>query len=175
LTGEHPLRLHVVGDAKTNAAARILGKAAQRYQARGWKRTRKAQDVWTYTHAWRQVDRSSWGPDISVLASCETVEQAGWALSLGYAPALVVVEKHPADGKAWVAERRVMVGGGKGLTVIPCPAQTREEVQCVDCKLCWNDDWLKRERKAIGFEVHGSGAGRAARAVKTAELIQIGG
>src|SRR5207248_895946 len=31
LTGDRLLRLHVVGDARTKAAARVLGAAAQRY------------------------------------------------------------------------------------------------------------------------------------------------
>src|ERR1700722_11786350 len=35
LTGDRLLRLHVVGDARTDAAARTLGKAAQRYAKRG--------------------------------------------------------------------------------------------------------------------------------------------
>src|SRR2546421_8042285 len=35
LTGDRLLRLHVVGDARTDAAARELGAAARRYNARG--------------------------------------------------------------------------------------------------------------------------------------------
>lgn len=35
LTGDRLLRLHIVGDARTDAAARVLGKAAVRYSARG--------------------------------------------------------------------------------------------------------------------------------------------
>jgi hypothetical protein len=37
LSGELPLRLHVVGDCRTDAAARVVGKAAARYLRR-WRR-----------------------------------------------------------------------------------------------------------------------------------------
>src|SRR5262249_44299407 len=68
LTGDRPLRLHVVGDARTPLAARILAEAAEEYRKRG------GRPAWTYTHAWRAVPRECWG-DVSVLASCETTEQ----------------------------------------------------------------------------------------------------
>ena len=45
LTGDRPLRLHVVGDCRTPLAARIVARAAERYGARG------GRQVWTYTHA----------------------------------------------------------------------------------------------------------------------------
>jgi hypothetical protein len=103
--------------------------------------------IWTYTHSWRQVKRSSWGRAISVLASCEALEQARAAMKRGYAAAVVVV-RHPQGGKAW-RDRET------GIRVIPCPEQTRGIV-CTSCRLCWREKWLKESRTVIGFEVHGS-------------------
>lgn len=153
LSGQRPMRLHVVGDARTTAAARILAAAANRYMAKA------GQVVWTYTHAWRTVARRAWDK-ISVLASTEQLSDAKLAMRQGYAVA-VVVAQHPVDGKAWV-------DGETGLKVIPCPAQTRQAVQCVDCKLCWRDGWLRESGAVIAFESHGY------RKRMVAELVQIG-
>src|SRR5262249_13878427 len=113
LTGDRLLRLHVVGDARTTAAARKLGAAARRYTARG-NTPRHGRKVWTYTHAWRTVSRDSWGDAVSVLASVETVREARDAMARGYAAAVVVAaferpSAYPIDGTA----------------VVPCPHQTR--------------------------------------------------
>ena len=81
------------------------------------------------------------------------------AMSAGYAAALVV-DKHPEDGRAYKVGDIVMV---------PCPAQTKKDVQCVDCKLCWRDEWLLEAKRCITFEAHGSGAKKV-----RAALIQIG-
>lgn len=140
LSGKRALRLHVSGDSRTFVNARIVANAAERYMARG------GQKVWSYTHAWRDVAREAWGA-VSVLASCESLDDAAQALDEGYAPA-VVVDAHPADGKA----SRV---NAHGIKLIPCPAQTRDDVTCADCKLCWNDDMLRSRRAAIAFAAHG--------------------
>lgn len=134
LDGDKPLRLHVVGDTRQNKAAAILAKAAASYR----------NVVWTYTHAWRTVRRSSWGR-ISVLASVEGWLGAMRAWRRGYAPAMVV-DRFPTNGKAY------RVGGWK---VVPCPAQTRGRT-CVECKLCFRDSFLHSHRIVIAFEAHGS-------------------
>src|SRR5207302_5585852 len=87
LTGDRLLRLHVVGDARTDAAARVLGAAADRYSRRG-NAPRHGRKVWAYTHAWRTVARASWGDAVSVLASVETVREAREAMQAGYAAAV---------------------------------------------------------------------------------------
>ena len=104
-----PLRLHVAGDCRTDETAQIVSAAAERYS----KRNR--QGSWTYTHAWRAVERASWGA-VSVLASCETPDQAVEASEQGYAAALVVSE-YPNGRKAWTLPT--------GQTAIPCPQTTR--------------------------------------------------
>src|SRR5262249_41254139 len=129
LTGDRLLRLHVVGDAKTEAAARELGAAARRYSARG-NAPRRGKKVWTYTHAWRTVAREAWGDSVSVLASVETVREAREAMAAGYAAAVVVA--------AFEQESAYHIDG---TTVLPCPNQTRG-VTCRDCGLCRDDERL---------------------------------
>lgn len=159
LTGDRPLRLHVVGDCRTPAAARIVAAACERYKQRSnpWKAPRPTplmralghppaeQDVWTYTHAWRDVERTDWG-SVSVLASCETAAQAEEAHARGYAVALIVPQ-FAQDGAYDLP--------GTLLRVIPCPWQTRG-VTCRECRLCWDSERLHREGLVIGFAAHGS-------------------
>lgn len=132
VTKERPLRLHTVGDCASDEAARIVSAAAARYMEQG------GGQVWTYTHAWRDVARESWGT-VSVLASCETGYDTGHARSLGYAPA-IVVEQFESDKLA----------GG----ILPCPAQTRGRA-CTSCRLCFHDLRILDRGYAIGFELHG--------------------
>jgi len=131
----HPLRLHVSGDATTNFRAAQMARGAAVWPG----------PVWSYTHAWRDVSRKSWGI-VSVLASCESASEVAEALDAGYAPALVV-SHHPADGRATRNE--------DGIKMIPCPSQTRN-VSCADCKLCWDDEMLIAQRACITFSAHGS-------------------
>jgi hypothetical protein len=143
LSGDRPLRLHVVGDCRTNGAARVVGEAAARYRRRG------GRPVWTYTHAWRRVARASWGDAVSVLASCERPEDAAEAMRQEYAAALVV-ERFQCDAAYQCGP----------VKVLPCPNQTRG-VQCRDCRLCWDDTRLRDAGLVIGFEAHGPGRRRA--------------
>lgn len=131
----HPLRLHVVGDCATPRRAAVLSGACANWPG----------PVWTYTHAWRTVPRESWGK-VSVLASCESMWDAKQAITDGYAPAVVVPE-HPADGKAYP--------GPHGLTVIPCPSQTRD-IPCDRCRLCWRDAALLQRGAVIALAAHGA-------------------
>lgn len=146
LKGDVPLRLHVGGDARTPDAASVVGEAAQRYAGRG------GQPVFTFTHAWRTVQRRAWGASVSVLASVETTAEARRAMARGYAAA-ITVPSHPADGKAWRA--------GK-LRVIPCPEQTKGRT-CAQCRLCMDAGALRRRGAVIAFAMHGSGNKRGRR------------
>jgi len=110
LTGRFPLRLHVVGDCKTDYAATTVSSAADEHRAKF------GNAVWTYTHAWRDVARASWG-NVSVLASCETIQETVEAMAKGYAAALVL----PAH-KQLTAWREPT--SSSHVTVIPCPEQT---------------------------------------------------
>jgi hypothetical protein len=158
LTGDRLLRLHIVGDARTDAAARVLGKAAARYRARG-NAPRIGKKVWGYTHAWRTVARESWGDAVSILASVETVRDARKAMELGYAAAVVVANferenAYPIDG----------------VTVVPCPEQTRG-VTCRDCGLCRDDERLRAAGLVIAFEAHGTGAGNMRKTLRSLPVL----
>jgi hypothetical protein len=139
------LRLHVSGDCTTNTAAKTISAAANRWLKRGGKR------VWSYTHAWRNVKRESWGK-INVLASMESPVDGIKAIRRGYAPALVVGSF--ASDKAFIA---------KGIRWIPCPAQTKDNVTCQDCKLCHDTDKLIERKAGIAFAAHGVQKNKAKR------------
>lgn len=138
LKGWMPLRLHIVGDCPDDETTQILSAAAARY------RTRHNAPVWTYTHAWREVDRASWG-QVSVLASCETPDDVDEAHARGYAAALVV-DTHPSSSRYEL----------DGVEVIPCPQQTQPGTTCESCLLCSRDDYLRQSRRVIGFAAHGA-------------------
>lgn len=158
LTGDRLLRLHVVGDARTDAAARVLGAAADRYSRRG-NTPRKGRKVWTYSHAWRTVSRESWGHSVSVLASVETVRDAREAMAKGYAAA-VVVSSFERDSAYQI----------DGVTVVPCPNQT-QDITCRDCGLCRDDERLRSAGLVIAFEAHGSGAGSMRQTLRSLPVI----
>lgn len=145
-SADRHLRLHVAGDSTTDEGTRLIAAACMNYMFRG------GRFVWTYTHAWRTVDRAAWG-SVSVLASCETADDVRAAWGRGYAAALTV---------GWFASRRAYPAPEPNIDiqVIPCPAQTRGRT-CTDCRLCFDDSRLRERRLVIGFEVHGSGKRKA--------------
>lgn len=135
LPGIGPLRLHIVGDCRTNEAARIVSEAADEY------RDRSGRNVWTYTHAWRVVDRASWGR-VSVLASCETEQDIADATARGYATELT---RSHTDLPRTVA----------GLRTIACPQQTGMQRDCESCGLCAKDSKLNG-KAIIVLNPHGA-------------------
>jgi hypothetical protein len=151
LSGKRDLRLHVAGDCTTNKIAGIVSGAAEKYK------TKHNKKVYTYTHAWRNVDRSSWN-SVSVLASTETTHDAKIAISKGYG-ASIVVSSHK-DTKAYMED---------GLKLLPCPQQIKDSVTCETCKLCMNDTYLRDNKVVIAFASHGTGAKKVNNA-----LVQLG-
>jgi hypothetical protein len=151
LSGARPLRLHVVGDCTSDETAQILATAVKAYKRRG-----NQSAAWTYSHAWRDIKRKSFG-SISVLASCETTEQVKVARAKGYATALVV--DRFARTKAYSLD---------GIKIVPCPQQTGRSKNCLSCKLCWTDARLRETGVTIAFEAHGA----QAKSVRK-QLIQI--
>lgn len=147
LPGTLPMRLHVVGDCSTDTAAGIVSEACDRYTAK------HDQPVWTYTHAWADVERSSWGETISVLASCETPAEVAEAQSRGYATALVV-DRH-SSSKVYELD---------GVKVLPCLQQTGARPNCRDCGFCLLPDDKKRGL-TVGFEIHGEDKRAAAKSI----------
>jgi len=153
-----PLRLHGVGDCRTNLAAQVVAEGAEI-----WQRTAGAP-VWGYTHAWKRVERASWGR-VSILASVENPQDLPAAAGRGYAAALVVAW-FPWGPKAYRIK-----AGGEDWKVVPCPEQSMpgKGIGCKDCGLCWRDNWLRDTKTVIGFAAHGPGAGKVRQ-----ELVRIG-
>jgi hypothetical protein len=146
-----PLRLHTVGDCPTDECARIVSAAAERYMQRG------GGPVWTYTHAWREVNRDSWGT-VHVLASCETPLDVKLAHECRYATS-VTLEDFPGRKLFHMVWKGRTVGTSwtePAVKVIPCPAQTTEGVTCASCRLCMDTPRLREQRLTIGFAVHGT-------------------
>lgn len=141
------LRLHVSGDAFDEESARVLAGAAERWRERG------GGAVWTYTHSWRVIPVAAWG-DIQVLASCETPQGVQEARQRGYAAALVVRDFRGA--------RRAYTVPGMAGKILPCPAETGETT-CVQCRLCFDTQGLRKRGLVIGFSAHGRDAKKARR------------
>lgn len=137
LSARLDLRVHSLGDCRTDKAAKIVSGAAERYMKRGRRL------AFTFTHGWRKVARSSWGK-LSTIASCERPADVKLAQDAGYATALVV----PAFEKdtAYVY---------KGVKILPCPEQTGRCASCADCRLCMQDGKLKAVGLTIAFKPHG--------------------
>lgn len=143
LRGTLPLRLHVVGDCPDAESARIVADASERYRAR------TGAPVWTYTHA-LDVPREVWR-GVSVLRSCDHPEELSREHSRGYACALVMPERF--------ADNRLVDLGG-GYRGIPCPQQTGTKPDCVSCRLCWRDKYLRENRLVILFQPDGNSGAR---------------
>ena len=137
LSGTKHLRVHTLGDCATNQTAKIIAKAVEIYMAR------HGMKAFTYTHAWRDVDRASWGK-VSVIASCELAKDVPLAKARGYATALVIPE-HLTDKRH----------DHQGLSLLPCPQQTGRSASCKKCLLCLNSERLRRLDITIAFAVHG--------------------
>lgn len=135
LPGVRPLRLHISGDCATKESAEIVAKAAEEYSSR------YDQPVWTYTHAWKRVPRSAWG-SVSVIASCETIEEARHARRRGYAAAMV--SEITEDEKA------------EEFVLIPCFNQRNNAIKCDTCRFCFNDEHLRGCGFVVTFSAHGS-------------------
>lgn len=150
------VRLHVVGDAVTRKAVQILNEALGQFIVAV---SGGAKNIWNYTHGWRDIPRSAWRSDISVLASCDTEDDMPKAHSAGYACAIVLPRYVQAEGKKLGAAYKL----DNGFTIIPCPYEVGrvvrgKQLQCVDCKLCMKDDFLRKNKAAIGFAAHGAKA-----------------
>lgn len=137
LTGRNVLRLKVGGDTPDVQYAEGLADACKLYTAK------HGQPAYGYTHNWENIPRESFG-GISILASCDQPSDIAKAKAQGYATA-VVVSSFPNGNKMFQID---------GHKVIPCLEQTRG-TQCVDCRLCFDDNNLRKHDITIGFEAHG--------------------
>ncbi len=149
-SGEVPnrdLRLHVSGNSRAIAGSRIINSAVGRWKKRG------GNDCWSYTHCYSNVTRDIWS-NVSILASVDDVSQVALAKDNGYAPAIVVAQH--LDNRAYKLPN-------SEIKWIPCPAQTKDNVTCVDCRLCFDSDRLFKKNLGISFEAHGVKKGQIKR------------
>lgn len=157
LRGNRPLRLHIVGDSPTDSTATIVSLASERYTSRG------GFPVWTYTHGWREVARTSWG-GVSVLASCETIQDLDAAYAKGYALSMVV-DVHGDKVKPYRLEN--------GMLGIPCREQVGSAENCTSCRLCFDGEKLRRSNAVILFAVHGQQSRKAKAAIARKKYIDL--
>ena len=164
-------RLHVVGDAVTAECARIISEAADLCSESSPTGTK---NIWNYTHGWRTVPRSAWSNNISMLASCDTIEDLPKAHGKGYACAIVMPkETMEKMGKEQNKEFGNWFMLPNGFKAIPCPYEIGKIVnnpgkQCIECKYCMREDSLYRNKGVIVFAAHTNKAEKAAK-----ELIDI--
>ena len=103
--------------------------------------------VMAYTHFWRE-DWAQWLRD-TALASCDNDEEAEEAISMGWTPALLLPWNAALNG-----DRIVVLGSGDKILI--CPAQTKDNVTCNDCRMCWTAHpvWEGKKIQGIGFLDH---------------------
>lgn len=133
------MRLHVSGDSRTVKGTNLINSAVKRWKKRG------GAVAWTYTHAWKNVPRSAWS-NVSILASIDNPQDSTLARSRGYAPAIVVSE--------FVSDKAFYLKDST-TKFIPCPAQTKDNITCSDCRLCFNANSLYNRDAGIAFAAHG--------------------
>lgn len=146
--GGRDLRLHVGGDVKDEAGARVLAAAADAYHRLG------GGTVWTYTRRWREVSRDAWG-DIAVLASIDSPSEWSDARKRGYNHCATVVLNHETRGRSYAH---------RGSLVMPC-RHDADGTTCVECRRCLSP---RSEYSLVAFETHGRNAKQANRAVERA-------
>jgi len=181
--GGRPLRLMVAGDVRTEAEASRLGEAVTRRRVRG------GGTGWGYTHSWRDIDREAFGPDISPLASVDSIDEIGQAYEQGYASALTVA-KFP-DAKPY----RVP---GMPWRFLPCPNEVKKNAldikrvtsgmsgeehenerrkvpTCMACGLCLDAGGRFAKREVIVFQEHGPAQAQARnrRLRAPSQLVQL--
>jgi len=147
LSGTRQLRVHVVGDCSTPRDAGIVGSAMVAHTRRF------GQAAWTYTEAWRTVQRRAWR-GATVIASVRTIADIATARARGYAAAITLTRPHTSN--------KVYQVGTEHL--IPCPAQFKHKgqriVTCEHCSLCKRPDYLLENKLTIAFEPDRGSAGQ---------------
>lgn len=111
----------------------------------------------SYTHFWREP----WAQHLKgiCLASCEDVDEADEAITMGWVPALLLPWDYMLDGGSAMIETPA---GNRGVV---CVAQTKPGVTCNDCRMCWlgHPVWAAGKISMIGFIDHSRAANRERR------------
>ena len=133
LSGQNPLRLHETGDCKTIEAAQIVSEACDRYHKR-W-----GAEIFSYTHAWKDVPRDAWSDVVSIFGSCR-LNQVDEVRAQGYAPA-IVVRNHHGTGP-YVLD---------GEIIVPCVKDLDDDVVCAFCLMCTKADFFYKHGLTLAF------------------------
>jgi len=139
------MRLHVRGDTLARWVP-IVASAVSRYVARSGfdpltVRPTRQRLVWGYTHV-LDVQRATWGPDISILASVQQASEIQEARDRGFAAAIVVNDVPSARG---------FHDESTGEFILPCPVQSGRASSCISCGLCLRDQYLYENGITIAF------------------------
>jgi hypothetical protein len=94
-----------------------------------------------YTHHWRE-ERVAKNWRGSLMASCEKIDDADLAVSQGWRATTIVPENSP--------HTFISPSGNK---VVVCPAQTKGNITCNQCRLC---NGSKKAAPIIAFIAHGN-------------------
>jgi hypothetical protein len=139
------MRLHVRGDTLAKWVPIVAG-AVSRYVERSGFERHGARLVWGYTHV-LDVQRETWGPDISILASVQHAREIQQARDRGFAAAIVVND---------VPSPRGFHDEKTGEFILPCPVQSGRATSCISCGLCLRDNFLFDNGITIAFSAHGA-------------------
>lgn len=114
---------------------------------------REGLSVVGYTHHWRSEPRTGMLRK-TLMASCNNLGETSEAIKLGWRPTVLLQWNH--EGNTFK-----LPSGGKGVV---CPAQTKENVTCNDCRMCDPNHpvWEAGKIQAIGFVDHSPKARKAA-------------
>jgi len=183
--GGRPFRLNVAGDFRSEAEARKAGGGLTR-----WRWERGGGIGWLYTHGWREIRREAFGPDISALASVETIDEIEQAFEQGYASALTVKEfpqskPYRLPGVPWrfipcpheVKKNALDIKRiATGMSDEEYEAERRGLPTCMDCGLCLDANKRCAKREVILFEEHGptQAKKRNRRLRESEDLLQVG-
>jgi len=144
------MRVHVRGDTLAKWVP-IVASAVSRYVERSGfdpalARPTRQRLVWGYTHV-LDVQRETWGPDISILASVQHAREIQQARDRGFAAAIVVNDVPSARG---------FHDESTGEFILPCPVQSGRATSCISCGLCLRDQYLYDNGITIAFAAHGA-------------------
>lgn len=119
---------------------------------------------WTYTHYdvtddhnKRVVQKMNSQSGMTVNLSADSLRQAEQLYSLGIGPVCVTLPQNTA------------VRGNKtegGIPVVICPAQTQDNINCAQCKLCQ----VKNRKSIVGFLAHGVSAKRLSKKLEESNV-----
>ena len=153
-------RHNVVGDLASDGTTIDLEKLDELVKANRGRRG------FTYTHhplanpGEQEAVRAANAAGFTVNLSADTLAEADRKAGFGVAPVVTLLPSDtPLAGPLRTPE---------GRKVVICPAQTRDGVTCMSCRLCARAGTVENPRVIVGFLAHGSRK-------KVADKVYFGG